>query len=110
MEYLTFIELPSFSKRKEGLLTEDDLQELQLYLLENHQNAPYIQGTGGCQKIRWAREGQGKSSSVRVIYYCVSKKGRLYLMLVYPKNVQDNLTAQQKAQLKSVLKLLDQEA
>lgn len=31
-------------------------------------------------------------------------------MLVYPKNVQDNLTAQQKAQLKSVLKLLDQEA
>lgn len=56
MEYLTFIELPSFSKRKEGLLTEDDLQELQLYLLENHQMPLIFKERGVAKKY----VGQGK--------------------------------------------------
>jgi hypothetical protein len=28
-----------------------------------------IAGTGGVRKLRWAREGMGKSGGVRVIYY-----------------------------------------
>jgi len=40
-------------------MTEDDLRELQNYLLEHPEIAPVIQGTGGVRKLRWAREGRG---------------------------------------------------
>ncbi|WP_339915802.1 addiction module toxin RelE [Photorhabdus stackebrandtii] len=43
----------------------------------------------------------GKCGGVRVIYYVRTLSGRLYLLFVYPKNVQEDLTQDQKAQLKN---------
>ncbi|WP_414477557.1 addiction module toxin RelE [Photorhabdus khanii] len=43
----------------------------------------------------------GKRGGVRVIYYVRTLSGRLYLLFVYPKNVQEDLTQDQKAQLKN---------
>ncbi|EEP98806.1 hypothetical protein yruck0001_8130 [Yersinia ruckeri ATCC 29473] len=44
----------------------------------------------------------GKRGGVRVIYYVITKSGRLYLLLVYPKNEKDDLTEAEKAVLKSI--------
>lgn len=110
MRYLTFIELSPFSKRRADLLSDDEFQALQQYLLENHSLGKYLQHTGGCQKIRWAsHNNQGKSSGVRIIYYHVGTKGRLYLLLIYPKNAQDNLTQTEKALMKQITDKLSQE-
>ncbi|HHL1522497.1 TPA: type II toxin-antitoxin system RelE/ParE family toxin, partial [Klebsiella pneumoniae] len=64
-------------------------------------------GTGGFRKIRWSRPGMGKRGGVRVIYYNVTKKGRIYLALIYPKNEQDELNQEQKKMLRQVADLIN---
>lgn len=60
----------------------------------------------GVKKIRWSRPGSGKSGGVRVIYYVRAQSGRIYLIVMYPKNVQDNLTDKQKALIKAAVQKL----
>ncbi|WP_312952112.1 type II toxin-antitoxin system RelE/ParE family toxin [Superficieibacter sp.] len=91
-ETLTFIELQGFSKRRQAFLPDDECRTFQEVLIENPEAGDTIAGTGGFRKIRWGRPGMGKRGGVRVIYYNVTSKGRIYLALVYPKNELDDLT------------------
>lgn len=102
-----FIELTAFSREREKYLPDDIFHEFQEFLAENPEYGDMIVGTGGCRKIRWQRENTGKSGGVRVIYYYLGRKNRIYLLLIYPKNVQDNLTDEQRKMLKSVVSALE---
>lgn len=102
----TFIELQGFSKRRQVLLPDDEFRAFQEVLIEDPEAGDTIAGTGGFRKIRWSRSGMGKRGGVRVIYYNVSRKGRIYLALVYPKNEQDDLTEEQKKVLKQLSDML----
>ena len=42
----------------------------------------------------------GKRGGIRIIYYNVTRNGRIYLALIYPKNEQDDLTEEQRKALK----------
>ncbi|GAB6276395.1 MAG: hypothetical protein SAMD01599839_09350 [Rectinema sp.] len=46
---------------------QEELCELQNYLLEYPEACPVVSGTGGIRKVRWTREGRGKSGGIRVI-------------------------------------------
>ena len=46
--------------------------------------------------------GRGKSGGARVIYYYLSADRIIYLVSLYAKNVQENLTAKQTKQLKEL--------
>jgi hypothetical protein len=48
---------------------------------------------GGVRKVRWSRSGTGKRGGVRAIYYFHDESMPLFLLTVYPKNQQDNLSA-----------------
>lgn len=98
----TFIELQGFSKRRQALLPDDEFRAFQEMLIENPEAGDTISATGGFRKLRWNRPGMGKRGGIRVIYYNVTRKGRIYLALIYPKNEQDDLTEEQK----KVLRLL----
>lgn len=99
----TFIELSGFSKHRKDLLSDDDFRSMQELLIVNPEAGNVISGTGGFRKLRWSRQGIGKSGGVRVIYYNLSVVlGRLYLALIYPKNEVDNISAAQKVLLKKV--------
>ncbi len=93
---LTFIELQGFSKQRQVLLQDDEFRAFQEILINDPEAGDTISGTGGFRKIRWSRPGMGKRGGVRVIYYNVTKKGRIYLALIYPKNEQDELNQEQK--------------
>ncbi|TNH43676.1 type II toxin-antitoxin system RelE/ParE family toxin [Photorhabdus luminescens] len=102
MEYLVLIETPVFNRERAELLTDDEFRLLQEYLLKNHEQGSTISATGGCKKIRWQRERIGKRGGVRIIYYAITKTGRLYLLLIYPKNKKDDLTPKEKEVLKAI--------
>ncbi|AKH64000.1 MULTISPECIES: type II toxin-antitoxin system RelE/ParE family toxin [Photorhabdus] len=106
MDYLEFIETTAFSKVRAELIKDNEFQELQTYLLKYHEHGDTISQTGGCKKIRWGRKGMGKRGGVRVIYYVRTLSGRLYLLFIYPKNVQEDLTQAQKAQLKNAVQYM----
>lgn len=103
---VTFIELQGFSKQRQVLLPDDEFRVFQETLIENPESGDTIAGTGGFRKIRWGRPGMGKRGGIRVIYYNVTRKGRIYLVLLYPKNERDDLTDEQKQALKQLSNML----
>lgn len=104
-EYLTFIEVKVFEEDRKTLMSDDEYQKFQAYLLENHELGDFIPNTGGCQKIRWKLESnnKGKSGGVRVIYYVRSAKGKIYLITMYSKNEKDNLNEKEKSIMRAIV-------
>lgn len=90
-------------------LSEDDLKKLEVILLENPQLGDVIEGTGGARKMRIQIENRGKSGGGRVIYVDVFEKEKLYFLLAYPKNVQDNLTPDQTKQVRKLVEAIKKE-
>ena len=76
-----FIETPSFTKRWFALgFNDDDLAELQQFLLKNPEAGDIMVGTGGLKKIRFAFQGRGKSGSSRVCYVDFATFAKTYLI------------------------------
>ena len=105
-----FIEVPSFSKKWKALgFTDDDMLQLQQYLLRNPEAGDMMVGTGGLRKIRVAFDGRGKSGSARLCYVDFSFFQKLYLISVFQKNEKENLTDAEKNQIKDAIALLKKE-
>ena len=90
-------------------LDDKDLKLLEELLLENPQEGDVIQGTGGARKLRFQLEGRGKRGGARVIYVDIFEKEKLYFLFAYPKNVQENLTNEQKNIIKAMIDLIKKE-
>jgi hypothetical protein len=97
------IETSVFTRRILKLMSDEDYRELQVVLAGNPERGPVIRGSGGLRKIRWARSGHGKRGGVRAIYYWARVHETLLMLLVYGKNEQDDLTADQLRTLKSLV-------
>ncbi len=100
---MIFIETKSFVRTKEGILGEDELRQLQTSLMLNPQSGKVIPGSGGLRKLRWSGSGRGKRGGIRVIYYWINQKDKIYLLIAYTKNRQQDLTADQLKILKSLI-------
>jgi len=102
-----FIELPIFRSRWKAMgLNDDDLARLQRELLEDPKVGPVMQGTGGVRKMRFAFEDRGKSGSARVIYVDFEVYDKIYLITAYPKNEKDNLTKEERNELRQLMDIL----
>lgn len=87
---------------KKRQLLEKDLLQLKMVLAMLPDKGDLIAGTGGIRKIRLKASGSGKSGGFRVCYYY--RVGfEIYLLLIYPKNKQENLTSDQKSELKHIV-------
>ena len=101
---ITIAEVPEYIRQAEKLLTESERQDVLNYLAAHSKSGDLIEGTGGVRKLRWGRGGRGKSGGVRVIYYYHSELMPLYLLTLFAKNEQDNLS---KAERNELAKLVD---
>ena len=55
-------------------------------------------------KLRWRLPGSGKRGGLRLIYYFDPPYDTIYLLLVYQKNQQEDLTADQLRILRQLMK------
>jgi hypothetical protein len=58
------------------------------------------------RKIRWARVGGGNRGGARVIYFYHRVDRPLYLLMVYAKALQGNLTAEEKKAVRKLAAIL----
>jgi mRNA-degrading endonuclease RelE of RelBE toxin-antitoxin system len=100
---MIFIEFRIFSRARAEHLDEEEFRALQNALLQHPEAGALIPGTGGLRKLRWGGGGRGKRGGVRVIYHVLSSRSLLLLLLVYPKNEQDDLSPEQKRILRSLV-------
>ena len=103
---MVFVEFPNFTKRVTELLDDEDYRRLQAALIVNPELGDLIRGTGGLRKARWSAEGRGKRGGMRVIYYWLTKRHQLLMLLIYPKSARDDLTANER---KLLAKLVERE-
>ena len=101
---MVFIEIPVFTEDLLALLSDDEYKEMQKTLLLEPETGDLIQGSGGFRKMRWKQGGKGKRGGVRVIYYWEKLTQKLYLVFIYKKSVQEDLTQDQIKLLKSLVK------
>ncbi len=59
--------------------------------MERPEAGQIIRCSGGVRKLRWARQGIGKSGGLRIIYYWQKTKEQIYLLTVYSKSEQENI-------------------
>ena len=103
---MVFVEFPNFSKQVTGLLDDEDYPRLQAALIANPDLGDLIRGTGGLRKMRWSAKGRGKRGGVRVIYYWITRRDQVLLLVIYPKSARDDLTADER---KLLAKLVERE-
>lgn len=93
----TFIEIGKFLSQWNALgLNDDDLFDLQSYLLLNPEAGSMIQATGGVRKLRWLIPGKGRRSGARIIYIDFINFKKIYLLTTYKKNEKIDLTPDEK--------------
>jgi mRNA-degrading endonuclease RelE of RelBE toxin-antitoxin system len=100
---VAFVETPVFSDQLHGLLPDDDYRALQLALTLRPEQGTLIRGSGGLRKLRWALRDKGKRGGLRVIYYWDPADGVIYLLFLYPKNQQEDLTPGQLRLLRRIV-------
>lgn len=86
------------------LLDPESYRLLQLRLLADPAAGSVIPGTRGLRKIRWQGSGRGKRGGIRAIYYWSAPDDVVLMLLAYPKNEKDDLTAEQKKLLVALVK------
>lgn len=84
-------------------MNDEEYAELQTFLAGRPDAGPVIKGSGGMRKLRWAGSGRGKRGGLRVIYYWWVAKDRISMLMIYPKNEQDDLSASQLKLLRNQL-------
>ncbi|WP_298233119.1 type II toxin-antitoxin system RelE/ParE family toxin [uncultured Azohydromonas sp.] len=103
---MTVAELPEYLRRASKLLGDDDRRAVVEYLAAHPKAGDLIEGTGGVRKLRWGRDGRGKSGGVRVIYYFHSEAMPLYLLTLFAKNERANLTKAERNELAGLVEVL----
>jgi mRNA-degrading endonuclease RelE of RelBE toxin-antitoxin system len=100
---MVFIETAVFTRQVRQLLTDEEYRLLQNELVLRPEAGAIIQGSGGLRKVRWSMQGRGKRGGTRVIYYWAPRHDQIVMLLIYPKNVQDDLTPSQLKILRQVV-------
>ena len=102
----TIAELPEYIKRADSLLSESERKDVIDYLSEHPKAGSLMENTGGIRKLRWGKGNKGKSGGVRVIYYYHDERIPLYLLTMFGKNEQANLTKNDRNSLSKLVKIL----
>ena len=102
-----FVQTRAFSKSINDLidkkkLLHEDFEAFKKKLTENPEEGDLIRGTGGVRKTRLKSATKGKSGGFRICYFDDSKSEELFLILIYQKNEQETLTADEKKDLKGL--------
>ena len=93
---MKFVETPVFTKALRASLSDEEYRSLQTVLLLRPEQGALVRGTGGLRKMRWAGLGHGKRGGYRISYYYDSATETFYMLYIYPKNAQEDLTPTQE--------------
>ena len=97
----TVIETKIFQKYASELWNDSQREEFIAWLAKNPDAGDVIQGTGGLRKVRWSKQGTGKSGGVRVIYFNQLNDGSIWLLIAYSKSKFDTLPTEFLNKLKA---------
>jgi hypothetical protein len=102
---LTVVETPLFQRQWPLYWSEEERAEFVVFLAAEPEAGVVVPDSGGVRKVRWKRQGTGKSGGVRVIYFVKNQEEEIVLLTLYAKAKTDNLTG---PVLKEIRRALEQ--
>lgn len=88
------------AKKKLSIVDYDDLEKL---LCSHPDSGALIQKTGGLRKVRLKSSSKGKRGGFRVCYFDFPEQQQLFLIVIYGKNEQENISEEDKAVFKKLI-------
>ena len=85
-------------------MTADEIDALIDLLANDPMAGDEISGTGGCRKLRFAAPGKGKRGGYRVITFYSGEMLPVFLLTVFKKGEQENLSKAQRNSLQKITK------
>ncbi len=83
-------------------LLQSDYDAFKKELAEHPEDGPTLSGTGGVRKIRLKSASKGKRGGFRVCYFYYVAAEAIYLLFIFQKNEQENLSEAEKKELKEL--------
>jgi hypothetical protein len=104
----TFINSDAFTRIFDKLIADrklliEDFEQFESTLLNDPKQGDLIPGMEGLRKTRIKSSGRGKSGGFRIDYLDFPEDGVTYYIVIYPKNIKEDLSAEEK---KIVLKMI----
>jgi len=101
----TVVESPLFQRLWPRYWDEDERAEFAAFIALDPEAGSVIRGSGGVRKVRWAREGTGKSGGVRIVYLTRNEAGEVYLLTLYAKSVSGNISLNTLKEIRRALEI-----
>ncbi len=95
----TVAETPVFIRYAAKVWSDTEREAFIAFIAGSPEAGSVIRGSGGCRKVRWSCEGQGKQGGARVIYF-IAADATIWLLIVYKKAKFDTLPASFLAKLR----------
>lgn len=106
----TVIETPGYlSSAKDEGLTVAEREAIVSYIAANPDAGDVMAGTGGARKLRLAGRGKGKSGGYRIITFYADPEIPVFLLDIYSKDSQANLSKAERNELRDILTALPQQ-
>jgi RelE toxin of RelE / RelB toxin-antitoxin system len=99
---IAVVELPLFQRLAADLWDDAEREAFVDFIARNPEAGDVIPETGGVRKLRWRRQGMGKRGGARVIYFYHDAQMPLFLLLVYAKAQREDMTPEQKKQVRAL--------
>ncbi len=101
---MRFVETAVCTRALLNLLSDDEYRALQLTLMLRPDAGDLMPRSGGLRKFRWSLSGRGKRGGARLIYYWQLGGDIIYMLFIYAKNRQEDLTPEQLKTLSKLVK------
>lgn len=101
---MRFVESPIFTASLRRHLDDQQYRAMQASLSLRPQQGVLIPGGAGLRKLRWGVDGRGKRGGVRTIYYWAAHHELCYMVYMYAKNEQGDLSPTQIRTLARVVR------
>jgi hypothetical protein len=100
--YLSVAETQLFIRQAAAVWTDVERSAFVDFIAANPEEGDLIPGTGGIRKLRWGRQGSGKRGGVRVVYFYHDDDMPLYLLMMYAKAREEDLSPDEKRRIQAL--------
>ncbi|QXX74478.1 type II toxin-antitoxin system RelE/ParE family toxin [Methylovirgula sp. HY1] len=94
------------SAAEEAGMTRDEIDRFIEIVAADPEAGDVMKGTGGCRKVRFGGRGKGKSGGYRIVTFFTGKDLPVFLLTVFGKGEQANLTKAERNALAALTKIL----
>ena len=102
-ELLEFVYLAPYERFARAEIPEAVERAFESLILSNPQAGAVVRGLGGTRKVRMALPGGGKRGGARFLYFVRLARGRVYVLTAYAKNVQADLSSEQRKRIRQLI-------